>query len=80
MTGYPITEPYWVRVPVAGVTRDVLVQCFERGCLTYTPSNPDGWRVEMANIGGAYLSWLEQTAQLNALQTVTHDIAHLRAI
>ncbi|MCX7624046.1 MAG: hypothetical protein N2Z82_09915 [Thermomicrobium sp.] len=56
--GYPVTEPYWIRVPVAGIERDVLVQCFERRCLTYTPDNPDGWRVEMGNIGRHYRSWI----------------------
>lgn len=61
VTGYPITEPYWVRAPVGGVARDVLVQCFERRCLTYTPDNPAEWQVEMANIGRAYLDWLEAT-------------------
>lgn len=58
--GFPITEPYWVRVPIAGVERDVLVQCFERRCLTYTPSNPPAWRVEMGNIGLHYRQWLNE--------------------
>ncbi|HLI51946.1 MAG TPA: peptidase S8, partial [Thermomicrobiaceae bacterium] len=58
VTGYPITEPYWLRVPVGGVQRDVLIQCFQRRCLTYTPSNPAGWQVEMSNIGLAYQQWV----------------------
>jgi len=62
VTGYPLTEPYWVRVPVGGGVQDVLVQCFERRCLTYTPSNPAGWQVEMGNIGQAYVTWLNQAA------------------
>ena len=45
-TGYPITEAYWAEVKVGGTYRDVLMQCFERRCLTYTPSNSDGWKVE----------------------------------
>ncbi|MDI3338977.1 MAG: hypothetical protein QJR03_12680 [Sphaerobacter sp.] len=61
VTGYPITEAYWVRAPVGGVPRDVLVQCFERRCLTYTPDNPPGWRVEMGNIGRAYQAWLDHS-------------------
>lgn len=56
-TGYPITEAYWARVKVAGKIEDVLVQCFERRCLTYTPSNPDGWKVEMGNVGLHYYRW-----------------------
>ncbi len=55
--GFPITEAYWVHVPVAGVWQDVLVQCFERRCLTYTPENPDGWQVESGNIGQHYYRW-----------------------
>jgi hypothetical protein len=56
-TGFPITEAYWSRVKVGGVERDVLLQCFERRCLTYTPSNPDGWKVEMGNVGRHYYTW-----------------------
>ncbi|HEU5424004.1 MAG TPA: hypothetical protein VFU72_10720, partial [Nitrolancea sp.] len=56
-TGFPITEAYWTRVKVGGVERDVLLQCFERRCLTYTPSNPDGWKVEMGNVGRHYYAW-----------------------
>ncbi len=56
-TGYPITEPYWSRVKVGGTVKDVLIQCFERRCLTYTPSNPDGWKVEMGNVGQHYYRW-----------------------
>jgi hypothetical protein len=56
-TGYPITEPYWVWVPVAGEWQDVLVQCFERRCLSYTPNNPPGWQIEASNIGQHYYHW-----------------------
>jgi hypothetical protein len=56
-TGLPITEPYWARVKVRGVVQDVLVQCFERRCLTYTPDNPAGWEVEQGNIGMHYFRW-----------------------
>jgi hypothetical protein len=56
-TGYPITEAYWMHVPVAGQWRDVLTQCFERRCLTYTPGNPAGWQVEAGNIGQHYFQW-----------------------
>lgn len=56
-TGYPTTEAYWTRARVAGVEQDVLVQCFERRCMTYTPDNAEPWRVEMANIGQHYAHW-----------------------
>jgi hypothetical protein len=56
-TGYPITEAYWTWVKVAGVSQNVLVQCFERRCLTYTPGNPDGWKVEAGNVGQHYYKW-----------------------
>ncbi len=57
VTGFPITEAYWTRAKVAGVERDVLVQCFERRCLTYTPDNPPGWQVELGNVGQHYYRW-----------------------
>jgi hypothetical protein len=56
-TGYPIIEAYWVNVPVGGVWQDVLVQCFERRCLTFTPGNSAGWQVETGNIGQHYYIW-----------------------
>jgi Tol biopolymer transport system component len=56
-TGLPITEAYWARVAVAGTPKDVLVQCFERRCLTYTPDNPPGWQVEAGNVGLHYHQW-----------------------
>ncbi|MEZ4521398.1 MAG: S8 family serine peptidase [Thermomicrobiales bacterium] len=60
-TGYPITEAYWSRVPVAGTERDVLWQCFERRCLTYTPGNPEGFLVEAGNVGQHYYAWRYET-------------------
>jgi endonuclease YncB( thermonuclease family) len=56
-TGYPLEEPAWARARVGGVEKDVLVQCFERRCLTYTPDNPDGWKVEFGNVGQHYYQW-----------------------
>ncbi|GIV97854.1 MAG: hypothetical protein KatS3mg057_2511 [Herpetosiphonaceae bacterium] len=55
--GYPISEPYWTHVRVGGTPRWVLVQAFERRVLTYTPDNPQGWRVEMGNVGLHYYYW-----------------------
>jgi DNA-binding beta-propeller fold protein YncE len=56
-TGYPITEAYWANVKVAGTYKDVLMQCFERRCMTYTPDNPEGWQVEAGNVGQHYYQW-----------------------
>jgi hypothetical protein len=56
-TGRPIAEAYWATVPVAGTPRDVLLQCFERRCLTYTPGNPEGFIVEAGNVGLHYYMW-----------------------
>jgi hypothetical protein len=56
-TGFPIAEAYWTNVSVDGVARDVLVQCFERRCLTYTPENPEGWEIESGNVGMHYFLW-----------------------
>jgi polysaccharide biosynthesis protein PslG len=55
--GLPITEPYWTRVKVGGVEKDVLIQIFERRALTYTPSNSAAFQVEMGNIGRHYAIW-----------------------
>jgi hypothetical protein len=56
-TGLPITEAYWTNVAVGGTPRMVLFQCFERRCLTYTPDNPEGWKVEAGNVGQHYHAW-----------------------
>ncbi|HYP40874.1 MAG TPA: hypothetical protein VEX13_10985 [Chloroflexia bacterium] len=55
--GRPITEAYWIDVLVAGAPATVLVQLYERRALTYNPSNPPEWRIEMANVGRAYYDW-----------------------
>ncbi|MBN9392679.1 MAG: S8 family serine peptidase [Chloroflexi bacterium] len=59
--GYPISEPYWTHVTVAGKEQYVLVQAFERRLLTYTPSNPDPYKVELGNLGLAYVKWRYNT-------------------
>ena len=56
-TGLAITEPYWTTVRVGGTPQDVLVQCFERRCLTYTPGNAPTWQVEAGNVGQHYYHW-----------------------
>lgn len=55
--GLAITEPVWATVKVGGQQKDVLMQGFERRVLTYTPSNPNGFKVEYGNIGRAYYAW-----------------------
>ncbi len=55
--GFPITEAYWAKVRVGGAQKQVLVQAFERRVLTYTPDNPDGFKVEAGNVGLQYLRW-----------------------
>lgn len=55
--GYPIAEAYWTRAILQGHEQAVLVQLFERRVLTYTPANPDPYKVEMGNIGQHYLQW-----------------------
>lgn len=56
-TGLPITEAYWSQVKVGGIMKDVLIQAFERRILTYTPSNPAQYQVEMGNVGQHYYEW-----------------------
>ncbi|MDQ3930759.1 MAG: hypothetical protein M3328_16635 [Chloroflexota bacterium] len=57
-TGYPITEAYWASVKIAGQPgTDVLIQAYERRVLTYVPSAPDGFQVQMGNIGQHYYEW-----------------------
>lgn len=60
--GYPIAEPYWAHVTVAGKEQYVLVQAFERRLLTYTPTNPEAYKVELGNLGLAYVQWRYKSA------------------
>ncbi len=63
-TGFPISEAYWANVRVGGQPRDVLTQCFQRRCLTYTPGNPAGFEVEAGNIGQHYYTWRYEILEL----------------
>ena len=56
-TGYPITDAYWANVRVNGTASDVLIQCFQRRCLTFNPTNAPEWQVEAGNIGQHYYTW-----------------------
>jgi glucose/arabinose dehydrogenase len=59
--GLAVTEPFWAEVKVAGMPRTVMVQGFERRVLTYTPTNPDPFKVEFGNIGQQYYTWRAST-------------------
>jgi hypothetical protein len=63
-TGLPVTEAFWAQVKVGGTPRDVLLQCFERRCLTYTPDNDPAWQVEAGNVGQHYYRWRYGTQQV----------------
>jgi len=65
-TGRPVAEAYWATVLVGGAPKDVLMQCFERRCLTYTPDNDPGWRVEAGNVGQHYYRWLYELIPLES--------------
>ncbi len=67
--GVPLTEPYWTRAKVSGVDQDVLIQAFERRVLTYTPSNPEAYRVEMGNVGLHYYRWRYQLEPFRSQNT-----------
>ncbi|MDQ3704911.1 MAG: hypothetical protein M3437_06770 [Chloroflexota bacterium] len=57
-TGYPITEPFWSYVKINGRRgTEVLIQLYERRVLTYVPSAPEGFKVQMGNIGQHYYDW-----------------------
>ena len=55
--GYPVTEAYWIHIRAGGQDRQVLMQAFQRRVLTYSPTNPPGWQVEMGNVGRHYYDW-----------------------
>lgn len=56
-SGLPISDPYWSKVNIKGIQTDVMIQAFERRVLTYVPTNPAGFEVEMGNIGLHYYDW-----------------------
>lgn len=76
VAGYPIADAFWVRVPVAGVPRDVLVQPFERRLLTYSPANPARFQVEMGNVGRHYFRWRYELPFADGSQALITAPAH----
>jgi hypothetical protein len=57
VAGFPIAPAFWATVRVGGVPTAVMVQLFERRVLSYTPTNPAAFRVEMGNIGLHYFQY-----------------------
>jgi hypothetical protein len=55
--GYPVTEPYWTRMSIAGQVRNVMVQAFQRQVLTYIPDYQAPWNVQFGNVGMQYYQW-----------------------
>lgn len=55
--GFPLTEAVWVNVYVNNAPTWVIVQPFERRVLSYTPTNPAPFKVEMGNVGQHYYQW-----------------------
>jgi len=57
LMGYPISEPMWCSIVIDGKPQAVLVQLFQRRVLTFAPSFPAGWQVQMGNVGQHYYAW-----------------------
>jgi peptidoglycan/xylan/chitin deacetylase (PgdA/CDA1 family) len=55
--GLPLSEPYWIKTLLDHQEKEILVQVFERRVLTYTPSNPEPFKLEMNNLGQHYFQW-----------------------
>lgn len=55
--GYPISEPYQTMITLNGKPTPAIIQVFERRVLTYTPSNPNPFKVEQGNVGLHYYQW-----------------------
>lgn len=66
--GRPLSDPFWVIVTIDGAPKTILVQVFERWTLTYTPDNPAGWQIELANVGRHYYEWRYEQESLAALR------------
>ncbi len=57
VVGLPISPAWWVTARVGGAPTAVMLQLYERRVLTYTPTNPPGFQVEMGNIGQHYFQY-----------------------
>ncbi|MDQ6692844.1 MAG: molybdate ABC transporter substrate-binding protein, partial [Chloroflexota bacterium] len=57
-TGYPISETYLAVVKIGGQTGvKVFIQAYQRRVLTYVPTAPEGFQVQVSNIGQHYYDW-----------------------
>jgi len=75
LLGRPLTEPYWTEAVVGGVSQRVLFQAFERRVLTFTPGNPDGFKIESGNVGLHYRLWRSLAQPVDpALATMASSI------
>ncbi|MDQ5824166.1 MAG: hypothetical protein M3441_08130 [Chloroflexota bacterium] len=57
VTGYPISEAFWVNMYIDGYPMEVMLQVYERRLLTYAPDAPEGYKVQMGNVGQHYYDW-----------------------
>jgi len=63
--GYAISEPFLLNVGQTGKVA-TMAQIFERRVMTYTPANPDPYKVEFGNIGAHYYQWRYATPSATA--------------
>ena len=73
--GLPISDAYWANVTIEGKNQDVLIQAFERRVLTYVPGLPQGWQVQMGNIGQHYFEWRYGTSGVTPQKATKPDPA-----
>ena len=52
---------------------DVYIQAYERRVLTYVPSAPEGFQVQMGNIGAHYYDWRYKSG-VSALSFATYNL------
>lgn len=57
VTGYPVSEAYWILIVIDGKETHALLQAYERRVLTYVPDAPEGFKVQMGNVGQHYYDW-----------------------
>jgi hypothetical protein len=63
VTGYPVSEAFWARVKIENrPDTAVLIQAYERRVLTFVPTAPTGFKVQMGNIGLHYYDWRYKNA------------------
>jgi hypothetical protein len=67
--GYPVSEPYWIKVPIGGKMTDIMVQAFQRQIITYNPNNKAPFNFEKANVGAHYMNWRYEGAGKPATPT-----------